>query len=68
MSNQVPDITALFDQFTTTLENFAVLLKVYHKKLLDEGFSRSMANQLTKEFQNTYWQTTLGVFKPNKDD
>lgn len=68
MSNQVPDITAMFDQFSTTLENFAVLMKTYHDRLIAEGFSRSMANQLTRDFQNTYWSNVLRLYPPKQGD
>jgi len=65
MSNpSLPDMTAMFDQFSTTLENFAVVLKTYHGKLLEQGFSEELAEQLVVEFQNTYWNTLLSVNKP----
>ena len=60
----VPDLTALMDQFGTTMENFAVILKQYHSKLIDEGFSVAMANQLVKEFQAIHWNNMFGMFKP----
>ncbi len=58
-----PDVVAMFDQFGTTMENFAVVLKQYHSKLIEEGFSAQMANLLVREFQATHWNNMFSLFK-----
>lgn len=59
----IPDFTAMFDQFGTSMENFALVLKQYHSKLIQEGFSPAVAMLLIKDFQAKFLDH---VFSPGK--
>lgn len=47
----LPDITAIFDQAETHMENTAKMLATYYKSLRKNGVPAKLANELVLDFQ-----------------
>ena len=55
-----PDaMLALFDQFETTISNFAPIIATYYSKLVAEGVPPDLAEELTLEWHRIFWEAQL---------
>lgn len=57
------DIIQVLEQFGTTVENQAIVVAQYYKKLLTEGLPEPLAAELTKSFANIFWSRSLSQSK-----
>jgi hypothetical protein len=51
MSDEFPDLVAMFDQALVAMGNVAKLLHAYHVQLVREGFTEDQALFLTAQYQ-----------------
>lgn len=59
------NIIQMFEQFQTSVENQAVVVATYYKKLIQEGVPPDLAAQLTQQF-NILWWNKIGA-SPNEE-
>jgi hypothetical protein len=48
-----------FDQLLPTIENAAVLMAGYYKRLKDDGLPDDLARKLVADFNEVFWSATL---------